>query len=365
MRYVGPVMRRWIFLLGLAGCAGDGHDDGDSGLSGGPSLTITSDGLPGSSGATGAPGTTGGEGAGESGGAGSTGGESSGGGETTGALPSARACTYPATDFAGGLRELMVPLGSTEQLVFTVPGLPAAELVTQATLQFVSWDADHPGEEGTISVNGGPALDLPADAAWENAEHATELDVSGRTVGGENTVAFGAGSLAAGTFYRVGAVALAVTAHVEACPEAPARPPMPVQIDHTDATYTRRENWVLRCDFIPPYAYSAGSPHPGEDCEGLYMPDGSSKGTAVFTFEALPPAEYRIKIQSRHSANRNPKGALFIVDGEPRRVDQTVGSDVAIDEWGTKFLTGTIDVVLDSSLDGESDSVAWVRLEPV
>lgn len=365
-------MRRWTFLLCLAGCVIAGNDD-DTGMSGGPSLTLLSNegGASESSGPTGGA-TTGGAttGGAEDAGAGSSGGAggestSTGEGGTTDALPPAIACTYPATNYAGGMLELMVPKGSNEQLVFTVPDLPAPELVSEAQLKFVSWDADHPGQEGVIVVNGGPAIDLPADPAWENAEHATTVDVSGQTVAGANTVAFGAGSFVDGSFYRIGQVAIAATVHVDACPQAPERPAKPVQIDYPDASYTQRHNWVFRCDFIPPYAYTAGSPHPGEDCEDLYMPDTSSAGTATFTFEDLPAATYRITIQARHSANRNPKGALFIVDGEGRRVDQTVGSEVVVDEWGTKFLTGTIDVVLDSSLDSESDSVAWVRLEPV
>jgi hypothetical protein len=38
---------------------------------------------------------------------------------------------------------------------------------------------------------------------------------------------------------------------------------------------------------------------------------------------------------------------------------------MVVDVWGTKLLGGTVDVVLDSSMEGESDSVTWVRLDPV
>lgn len=364
-------------MLLLAGCSGT-DPQSDSGLSdGSASLTL--------SGATSVGSSSGSEssegGSSEGTGGGETGvAEDSSGGEvgSTGAPPPAKDCSFEATNYAGGMLELMVDAGSDTQLVFTVPGLPDPALVTAATLRFVSWDADHAGEEGFIFLNGGPGIELPADPAWENAEHATTVDVSGRTISGDNTVAFGAGSFADGSFYRIGEVALDVTALIDECPGEDVDPPDPtdptdptgtppesVQIDYVDATYTQRNNWVHRCDFIPPYAYTAGSPHPGEDCDDLYDPDGSSKGTAVFTFNNLPPAMYKISIQSRHSANRNPKGALFIVDGEEKRVDQTTGSDVVVDEWGTKFLMGTIEVVLDSSLDSESDSVAWVRLDPV
>lgn len=353
-------MRRWTFFSWLlASCSGAGDDSG-TGLSGGPTLTISgaADGT-GSSGevpgttdvvTTGGPDTGGAE-------------DSSGGAGTTGAAVPSRDCRYSAT--TAGTLELMVDAGSRERIVFTVPGLPEPGQVTAATLRFVSWDADHPGEEGLIFVNDGPGIDLPADAAWENAEHATAVDVTGRTVAGDNTVAFGAGSFVDGSFYRIRQVVLDVTAHVEACPEPPALPPKSVQIDYPQATYTQRHNWVLRCDFMPPYAYTAEGDHAAEDCDGLYMPDGSSEGTATFTFTDLAPAIYKITIQSRHSANRNPKGALFVVDGEAKRIDQTVGSAVVVDEWGTKELAGTISVVLDSSMDSESDSVAWVRLDPV
>jgi hypothetical protein len=364
-----PPMRRWTLLL-LTSCSAT--DQGaDSGLSGSPGTATITGVTTASTGLTsGATSETSGDGSTGDGSTGGTSGEVTVGSssESTGVMPPTRDCSYLATDYAGAMRELMVDAGSDEQLVFSVQGLPDPALVTAATLRFVSWDADHAGEEGRIFVNGGPGFDLPADAAWENAEHATAVAVTGQTVAGDNTVAFGAGSFVDGSFYRIGQVAIDVTAVVDACPEEmdpPDKPAEAVQVDYPDATYTQRHNWVHRCDFIPPYAYTANGAHPNEDCDGLYMPDGSSKGTAIFTFKDLAPAMYAVKIQSRHSANRNPKGALFIVDGEERRVDQTTGSDVVVDEWGTKFLMGTIEVVLDSSLDSESDSVGWVRLEPL
>jgi hypothetical protein len=372
MGYRAPVRRSTLLML-LAACSG-AADNSEAGPSGEPTVTLsgaasaapTSGTGDVSSGEVGSTTTSGGPGPGETGGESDTGGPGTTGVGTTGpGLPPLRDCDYPATNFGGGMLELMVEQGSRERLEFTVPGLPDPAVVTAATLRFVSWDADHAGEEGLVYVNDGPGLELPAAAAWENAEHASELSVTGRTIAGPNTIGFGAGSLADGSFYRIGDVALAVTAHVDACPDAPAMPPKSAQIDYPDAIYTQRGNWVHRCDFIPPYAYTADGDHASEDCDGLYDPDGSSEGTATFVFNDLAPAMYKITIQSRHSANRNPAGALFIVDGEERRVDQTVGSDVVVDEWGTKQLAGTIEVVLDSSLDSESDSVAWVRLDPV
>ena len=53
-----------------------------------------------------------------------------------------------------------------------------------------------------------------------------------------------------------------------------------------------------------------------------------------------------------------------MVAGEGKRVDQLEG-DMVVDIWGTKQLAGTITVVLDSDKEGASDSVTWVRLDPV
>jgi hypothetical protein len=284
---------------------------------------------------------------------------------SSGGEPPAITCTYPSTSFGGAAKELMVPAGSSERLGFSVPGLPAPAQVVTATLQFVSYDSDHPGAEGTIIVNGGAAIDLPADPAWENAEHTTAVDITGATVAGTNAIEFGAGSFPDGTFYRIAQVALELTAHVDACPEAPAQPPKAVQLDYDAAIYTRRHNWVLRCDFLEGYAFTAKGDQAQLDCGMLYDPDGTRTGTATFVFENLAPATYEITIKSRHSANRNPKGALFVVDGEGKRIDQTVGEDIVVDTWGTKALAGTVEVVLDSDMEGESDSVTWIRLEPL
>lgn len=288
---------------------------------------------------------------------------------TTGDLPPAIPCELRSTTHGAGLQELMVAKGSPEQLVFTVPGLPEPALVAAATLRFTGYDVDHPGEEGVIIVNGGPPIDLPADAADDNAERLIEVDISGRTIAGDNTIAFGAGSFDGGTFYRIGALAIDAMLHLEACPgdeDLPDGPAQPVQLGFNDATYTERHNWVLRCDFQDGYAFTAkGDEQIGLDCGDLYAPDGSRSGTAIFTFEDLPKATYRVSIKSRHTVNRNPKGALFIVDGEGKRVNQRDDQDFVVDVWGDKELAGTVDVVLDSTNENESDSVTWVRLEPV
>ncbi len=349
----------------LTACSGGGGDASDTGLSsapgtlGGESTSATTTAVTGSGALESSS-----ESSGESGSTGEAA-TSSSGGSTGDMLPPAIDCEYPSTSFGAAAKELMVPAGSSERLVFTVPGVPEPARVVAATLRFVSYDSDHPGEEGVIAVNGGPAIDLPADPAWENAEHTHALDVTGMTVAGDNEVAFGAGSLPQGTFYRIGDVALALSARVEACPEVPAQPPKAVQIGFADAIYTKRHNWVLRCDFGEGYAFTAKGDQAALDCGMLYDPDGTRTGAATFLFEDLAPATYEITIKARHSANRNPKGALFVVDGEAKRIDQTVGEDIVVDSWGSKALAGTVEVVLDSDMEGESDSVTWVRLEPI
>jgi hypothetical protein len=47
------------------------------------------------------------------------------------------------------------------------------------------------------------------------------------------------------------------------------------------------------------------------------------------------------------------------------RIHQDDDADFTTDVWGTRELAGDVTVVLDSSQESESDSVAWIRLEPV
>ena len=282
---------------------------------------------------------------------------------TTGAPPSLHECGFPSDSFGAALQGLDVPLGSPETLVFTVQGLPPPEVIQQATLRFDSHDADHPGEEGVIRVNGAGPYDLPADLSWDNQDGSGEVDVTGATVAGANTIEFGAGSLASGSYYFVGNVTLVVDALVSDCPEPP--PPAPTErtVWYQDATYTKRHNWVLRCD---DYAFTAhGDEHLPEDCDGLYAPDGTRKGKAIFAFPDLTEGTYEIRIRARHTVNRNPLGALFVVDGEGKRVDQRDDLSYTTDVWGSKALAGDVEVVLDSSMESESDSVIWVKLAPL
>ncbi len=277
-------------------------------------------------------------------------------------------CNYPSVSFGNGLQELDVPTGSAEVLSFTVTGVPDPALIEQATLRFDSYDADHPGEEGVIFVNGQGPFDLPADAGWDNQDGTGTVDITGTLVEGINVVEFGAGSLEPRSFYRIGNVTIEAAALVDECEAPPEPPPMdavPREIDFFSATYEMRHNWVLRCDGFE-YAFTAyGDEHIGSDCDGLYAPDGTRRGTATFSFPDVVPATYEIQIHSRHTVNRNPLGALFVVNGEGIRIDQRDDADFTTDIWGVRELSGDVTVVLDSSQEGESDSVVWVRLQPV
>lgn len=374
MRYLAP-MPRWACLslsCLLTACAG-ADAGGPNGLSHGtvPTTLSAGDDVSSGTGTSGQVETTGG--AGESTGGTSTSGTSSAGGTTSSSttgevgssgepLPPTLKCTYPATP--PGPLELKVVKGSEVQLKFTAAGLPDPSLVQSATLRFTSFDADHPGEEGVIVVNGGAPMDLPAALAWENLDHETVVPLAGGTIAGDNLIAFGAGSFVDGSFYRISQVALELEAQVEACPAAPMGPPKSVQIGYADAVYTKHHNWVLRCDYDEGYAFTAKGDQAMLDCSEQYAPDGTRRGTATFTFVDLPAANYQVSIKSRHSANRNPLGALFVVAGEGKRVMQLEG-DMVVDVWGTRPLAGTVDVVLDSDMEGASDSVTWVRLDPV
>lgn len=359
-------MRWWLATaiggMGALGCGAEPGRATGPGLTGGASLgggESTGDAATGSDDGMPSPGTTGGSVDG------GTFEDSTGTGPT---LPPPMECEYRSTSFGAGMQELDVPTGSTQVLSFTVHGMPAVELVESAVLHFASHDADHPGEEGVVWVNGMGPYDLPADAGWDNVDASGSIDISGATVEGTNVIEFGAGSLKPRSFYRIGDVRIEALASVDRCEPAPEPPPPraePRQVGYRDASYTMRHNWVHRCDGFG-YAFTAyGDEHIGTDCDDLYAPDGSRRGTATFSFPDLVPATYEVQIHSRHTENRNPMGALFVVDGEGIRIDQRDDADFTTDIWGTRPLGGNVDVVLDSSQESESDSVIWVRLQPV
>jgi len=286
-----------------------------------------------------------------------------------------RACGYRSINFTGAALELDTGPGSSERLRFTVAGLPDPALVVSATLRFSIFDSDHPGEEGVVRVNGGSALDLPAMTAWDNVESVVTLDVTGATVVGDNEIVFGPGPLAR-TFFRVSMLSLELSARVSEC-APPDPPPDPTavrrQLHFHEGTFTNRATWVVPCPpghprfaAIRDYAFTAnGADQVGTDCDDRYVPGGSRRGTATFTFEDVVPSTYGVYVRFRSSANRNPRGALFTVNDEPMRIDQIDASGDYFEVlFGDRRLEGTVRVVLDSSREAESDSVTWIRLEP-
>ena len=287
-------------------------------------------------------------------------------------LPEVR-CTLRSTTFDAAMQEIDVGPTSPTRLRFTIPDVPAG--VTAATLRFDTFDADHPNEEGRITVNGVGPFQIPASVGWDNTTQTDQrVDVTRAVREGSNVVEFGPGPLAR-SFYRIGRVQLDVVARAARCGGAvtppvdagtPTGPRVTRRLGYMNATYTLRRNFVFRCDAN--YAYTARGDHASEDCTGGYNPDGTLRGTATFTFPNVVPGAYDIVVTSRHSANRNALGALFVVNGEPSRIDQRTGPGTLTlvdDTWGRRTLSGTVTVVLDATNNRGSDSVSAVTLRPV
>lgn len=145
------------------------------------------------------------------------------------------------------------------------------------------------------------------------------------------------------------------------CDTVAGNPPKQKEIGYEQAVYTKRHNWVLKCY---PNAYTAGSSE-HQACDSEYNPDGSRTGKAKFNFTAVPPGAYDVYVGGRHTGNRNPAGALFIVDGHSALIHQKDDSgDYVWDYHGKYCLSGDVLVVLDSTVNSGSDSVFGVRLVP-
>ncbi len=284
--------------------------------------------------------------------------------------PGALDCVFDSDTVGEPALELDVGPNSGERLTFVVRGLPAPAFVEQATLTFDVYDADHPGEEGRIRVNGSGPFDIPARVEWDNVATAVTVDISGATVEGGNRVEFGPGPRER-SFFHISDVRIAARARVEVCPEGPPPPPPPPpearvrEIRYPAAEYTNRRTWVLGCENngARAYAYTArAEEHEPTDCEGLYRAGGDRRGDGIFRFPAVVDATYDIVVGSRHTENRNPRGALFLVNGEARRISQRSDRDFTEDIWGQRRLSGDVEVILRA--EGESDSVTFVRLVP-
>ncbi len=287
------------------------------------------------------------------------------------APPPALDCVFDSDTVGQPRVEIDVGPNSNERLTFTVRGLPAPGVIASAALTFDSYDADHPGQEGRIWVNGEGPFQIPANMAWDNMQNAAVVDISGSTVEGENRIQFGPGPLDR-SFFGVSNVRIAARANVQACPEGPPPPDPPPadavvrEIRYPQAEYTNRRTWVLGCENnrARAYAYTAtGDEHEPTDCEGIYRRGGNRVGDAIFRFDNLVEATYEIVIGSRHTINRPQGGALFLVEGEGRRISQRTDRDFTEDVWGQRRLGGVATVILRA--EGNSDSVTHVRLVPV
>jgi hypothetical protein len=149
----------------------------------------------------------------------------------------------------------------------------------------------------------------------------------------------------------------------DSAPDGPTGRPVVRTIGYRMATYTMRNNWVHDC--TRGYAFTArGAEHIPNDCDMAYRPDGTLRGTATFTFNAVIVGNYNIEVSSRFSANRDAAGALFIVNGERFTLDQRPGSTIVTSTLARRALGGTVTVVLDNSRGGGSDSVQSVTLRP-
>jgi len=100
------------------------------------------------------------------------------------------------------------------------------------------------------------------------------------------------------------------------------RQPVEAELNFRQATYTQRHNWVLGCY---DYAYTGrGAEH--QECDAQFQPDGSRLGTASLTFVNVPPGRYNVFVGRRHTENRNPAGARFLVNGQVSIIDQRIHS---------------------------------------
>ncbi len=147
------------------------------------------------------------------------------------------------------------------------------------------------------------------------------------------------------------------------CPTEAGNPPTARSLNFKTAVYTNRPAWVLECR---DYAYTAlYAEH--EACDPLYKA-GSASGTATFTFHNVPTGMYNVYFQGRHTASRNPQGALVIVSSGGQSWSQRImqrddSNSYPKDLHGTYCLSGTVTVLLDSTTSA-SDSVQNVYLEP-
>ncbi len=148
------------------------------------------------------------------------------------------------------------------------------------------------------------------------------------------------------------------------CTPDPLNPPTHQEMHYSQAVFGNRSAWVLDCY---DYAYTAYQ-NEHEACDSQYNA-GSAQGTATFTFN-VGPGEYDVFIEGRHTANRNPAGALVTVTSNGQTYTQTImqrdsSGAVTLDLHGRYCLDGQVTVVMDSTVSTASDSIRRVVLEPV
>jgi len=122
---------------------------------------------------------------------------------------------------------LSVSAGSSERLSFHVDDVPAPSGLSFALLAMRLYDADYPGQEGEVYVNGQGPLSLPADPAWDDEHSNPTLAVPVAYLQAEtNLFEFGAGTRDI-THYAVSRLAL--TVYGSACASQPDAyvPPLP------------------------------------------------------------------------------------------------------------------------------------------
>jgi hypothetical protein len=147
------------------------------------------------------------------------------------------------------------------------------------------------------------------------------------------------------------------------CEVDPGNPPAQAEQSYTSGAYNPRSSWVLQCR---DYAYTAQfAEH--EACDSEYV-SGSGRGTATFNFN-VNRGTYDVYIEGRHTTNRNPAGALVIVTSRGQSysvyINQRDDGGLVMDLHGRYCLEGLVEVVMDSSVSSQSDSVRRVRLVPV
>lgn len=115
-----------------------------------------------------------------------------------------------SAEYDNALRLLDVPEGSSTRLVYNIDDVPEPTSLTFAAVSMSLHDADHPGEEGKIFINGNGPLQLPAHASWDDAASRAAISVPLSYLrAGSNRVQYGAGTRDR-TYYKVGLVAMTV-----------------------------------------------------------------------------------------------------------------------------------------------------------